>query len=105
MDAPTPVVSGPMMRKKELVDAVVARSGLKKKDVKPAVEATLAVLGDALKEGRTLNLQPMGKVKINREKALASGRMMVARIRQHDQKPAETTEASKADPTPDTPTE
>ncbi|MBY5932874.1 HU family DNA-binding protein [Tateyamaria omphalii] len=84
VDAPTPVVAGPMMRKKELVDAVVARSGMKKKDVKPAVEATLAVLGDALKDGRALNLQPLGKVKVNREKKLASGRMFVARIRQSD---------------------
>lgn len=84
VDAPTPVVSGPMMRKKELIDAVVARSGLKKKDVKPAVEATLAVLGEALQEGRALNLQPMGKIKINREKKLASGKMLVARIRQNE---------------------
>ncbi|WP_299041335.1 HU family DNA-binding protein [uncultured Tateyamaria sp.] len=88
VDAPTPVVAGPMMRKKELIEAVVAKSGMKKKDVKPAVEATLAVLGEALQDGRTLNLQPMGKVKINREKKLASGRMLVARIRQNDPSPA-----------------
>ncbi|APX11237.1 hypothetical protein BWR18_05700 [Tateyamaria omphalii] len=91
-----------MMRKKELVEAVVARSGLKKKDVKPAVEATLAVLGDALKEGRTLNLEPMGKVKINREKMLASGRMMVARIRQRDPQPHDATEATDTAASPDT---
>ena len=101
VDAPTPVVAGPVMRKKELIEAVVARSGLKKKDVKPAVEATLAVLGDALQEGRALNLHPMGKVKINREKKLASGRMMVARIRQNDPE----TGAPSTTPTsvPDTP--
>ncbi|WP_299657610.1 HU family DNA-binding protein [uncultured Tateyamaria sp.] len=84
VDAPTPVVAGPMMRKKELVDAAVARSGLKKKDVKPAIEAALAVMGEALQDGRKLNLPPFGKVKINREKKLASGRMLVARIRQND---------------------
>ncbi|MEL7133542.1 MAG: HU family DNA-binding protein, partial [Pseudomonadota bacterium] len=84
VDAPTPVVAGPMLRKKELIEAVVDRSGLKKKDVKPAVEATLAVLGAALQDGRELNLQPMGKVKIKREKKLTSGRMLSARIRQND---------------------
>ncbi|WP_229801298.1 HU family DNA-binding protein [Tateyamaria omphalii] len=79
-----------MMRKKELIDAVVARSGMKKKDIKPAVEATLAVLGEALGDGRALNLQPMGKVKINREKKLASGRLLIARIRQNDPSDAKT---------------
>ncbi|WP_223274698.1 HU family DNA-binding protein [Tateyamaria sp. syn59] len=101
VDAPTPVVSGPMMRKKELVEAVVARSGLKKKDVKPAVEATLAVLGEALKEGRSMNLEPMGKVKINREKKLASGRMMVARIRQREPKLRDLAETPDSPAAPD----
>ncbi|WP_299748588.1 HU family DNA-binding protein [uncultured Tateyamaria sp.] len=105
VDAPTPVVAGPMMRKKELIDAVVARSGMKKKDVKPAVEATLAVLGEALQDGRALNLHPMGKVKINREKKLASGRMFVARIRQNDTPAAtqtdETTTVTKTTDTSD----
>ena len=97
VDTPTPVVAGPEMRKKELIEAVVTRSGMKKKDVKPVVEAMLAVLGNALQDGRALNLQPMGKVKINREKKLASGRMLVARIRQKDAaKSAEETGASAA---------
>ncbi|WP_415403179.1 HU family DNA-binding protein [Tateyamaria sp. SN3-11] len=89
VDSPTPVVAGPMMRKKELIDAVVAKSGLKKKDVKPAVEATLAVLGSALQDGRELNLQPLGKIKVNREKKLAAGKMMIARIRQSQDLPTQ----------------
>ncbi|MEL6452650.1 MAG: HU family DNA-binding protein [Pseudomonadota bacterium] len=88
-DAPTPVVSGPMMRKPELVDAVVAKTGMKKKDVKPVVEATLAVLGAALQDGRELNLQPMGKITVNREKKKATGKMLVARIRQSQDLPSE----------------
>lgn len=87
VDAPQPVVSGPMMRKKELVDAVVTKSGMKKKDVKPVVEAMLSVLGSALQDGRELNLQPLGKVKINREKKLPSGKMMIAKIRQSEDLP------------------
>ncbi|NNE52551.1 MAG: hypothetical protein HKN30_09125 [Sulfitobacter sp.] len=80
--APQPVILGPVLRKKELVDAVVERSGLKKKDVKPVVEATLAELGAALSENRELNLQPMGKLMIRKEKHLPNGRMLVAKIRQ-----------------------
>ncbi|WP_223421131.1 HU family DNA-binding protein [Tateyamaria pelophila] len=82
VNAPQPVVAGPMMRKKELINAVVAKSGIKKKDAKPVIEAMLEVLGSALQDGRELNLQPLGKVKVNREKKLAVGKVLITRIRQ-----------------------
>ena len=46
------------------------------------VEAMLAVLGEALADGRTLNLQPLGKVKINRMKQVAKDRVIICKIRQ-----------------------
>jgi nucleoid DNA-binding protein len=82
VEGPQPVVSGPVMRKKELIDLVVERSGIKKKDAKPVVEATLAILGEALAETRELNLQPLGKVKVRREKLMPNGRILVTKIRQ-----------------------
>ncbi|KIN66391.1 DNA-binding protein HU [Sulfitobacter noctilucicola] len=82
VDAPQPVIVGPMLRKKELVDTVVARSGLKKKDVKPAVEMVLTVLGEALGDNRDLNLPPLGRIKVRREKTLKNGRVVTAKIRQ-----------------------
>ncbi len=82
VDAPQAVIVGPMMRKKELVDIVVMRSGMKKKDVKPVVEMALTVLGDALRDNRELNLPPLGRLKVRREKQLANGRMVIAKIRQ-----------------------
>ena len=89
VDSPKTVVLGPMMRKPELVDAVVVKSGMKKKDVKPIVEATLAVLGAALQDSRELNLQPLGKIKVNREKKKPNGKVMIARIRQSQDLPSE----------------
>ena len=56
-----PVLAGPMMRKKELIEAVVAQSGVKKRDAKPVIEAMLSVLGNAISSGRELNLEPLGK--------------------------------------------
>ena len=82
VEGPQPVVSGPVMRKKELIDLVVERSGIKKKDAKPVVEATLAILGEALAETRELNLQPLGKVKVRREKLMPNGRILVTKLRQ-----------------------
>lgn len=75
--APGPVT----LRKRALVDRVVAASGMKKKDVKPVVEATLAVLGDALSNEEPMNLQPLGKVMINRRKQVNNGEVVVTRIR------------------------
>lgn len=72
------------LRKKELVDRVVARTGAKKRDAKPIVEALLSELGEALADGRSLVLPPLGRVRINREKQLTNGRVIVAKIRQNN---------------------
>lgn len=77
-----PVVTKPELRKKELIDAVVTRSGIKKKDAKPVVEAMLEVLGDTLKDNRDMALKPFGKLKVQRVKDLAGARVLIAKIRQ-----------------------
>jgi len=80
--ASTSQADAPMLKKKELIDRVVAASGLKKKDVKPAIEATLAVLGRALSDGEELNLQPLGKVKVKNRADKPNGTVINCRIRQ-----------------------
>ena len=75
------------LKKKELVDRVVDRLGFKKKDVKPVVEAVLQELGDAVAEGRALNLEPFGKLNINRTDTRPNGRVTVCRLRQNLQQP------------------
>jgi len=72
----------PALRKTELIDLVVERSGAKKKDVKTAIEATLAVLGEALAEERELNLRPFGKLKVTRRAEKPNGTVLVCRVRQ-----------------------
>lgn len=77
-----PVVAGPTLRKKELIEAAVEKTGRKKKDVKPIVEAVLAVMGTALGDGRDLNLQPMGNLRVRKSRPLRSGRVLTTKIRQ-----------------------
>ncbi|WP_299844308.1 HU family DNA-binding protein [uncultured Roseovarius sp.] len=84
------------LKKRELIDLVVAKSDIKKKYAKPVVEALLEVLGETLAKGRELNLQPLGKLKYNRTKETTSARIIVAKIRQS--KPTKTS----ASPTQDT---
>jgi len=81
-DGPRPVIAGPIMRKKELIDTVVERSGIKKKDAKPVIDALLGVLGEALADHRELNLLPFGKFKVINEKDLSNGKMLRVKIRQ-----------------------
>lgn len=66
---------------KLLIERVVARTDLKKKEAKTAVEAALAVLGDAMAAGETLNLPPFGKMRVNRKKDKANGESMTLRMR------------------------
>lgn len=90
LEAPKPVVvtaaspapGTPELRKKELLDLVVEQSGVKRKDAKPAVEAMLAILGATIAEGREFNLQPFGKLRINRAEERTNGRITVCKLRQ-----------------------
>lgn len=77
-----PVVASRQMRHKELADRVAARTGMKKKDVKPVIQATLAVMGEVLGEQRGLILPPLGRVKLQRAKEVADGRVLVLKLRQ-----------------------
>ena len=62
-----------VIKKPELLDEVVLRTGLKKRDVKPAVEAALSVLGDALRDGAEVNVPPLGKFRVVKSKELEGG--------------------------------
>jgi DNA-binding protein HU-alpha len=77
-----PVVAGPMLKKPELIDRVIAETGMKKKDVKPVVESMLNVLGLGLANGEDMNLPPLGKVMINRTKEMSNANVFVTKVRQ-----------------------
>lgn len=62
-----------LFKKPELLDEVVLRTNVKKRDVKPVVEAALAVLGDALRDGAEINVPPLGKLRVVKSKALDGG--------------------------------
>lgn len=78
------------LKKPELIRRVVNASGIKKKTVKPVVEAMLKELGDALTNGETMNLQPFGKVQINRTKDKDNGEVLIVKIRRNQQAVDET---------------
>ncbi len=67
----TEVASAGQMKLKDLIDAVAAKTGAKKPEVKAAVEATLAALGEALATGKSLAVPPLGKLRVVKNKGPA----------------------------------
>lgn len=72
-ESPADAGAQPVLKKPELFDAVVTRTNLKKRDVKPAVETAMAVIAEALREGTDVNLPPLGKLRIVKSKTLENG--------------------------------
>ncbi|MBU2993518.1 HU family DNA-binding protein [Octadecabacter sp. 1_MG-2023] len=82
VESVTPVVTATPIKKPELIDRVMAETGMKKKDVKPVVEAMLTVLGRTLADGEELTVPPLGKVMIKRVKDVANAKIMTLKVRQ-----------------------
>ena len=74
-------VDRPELTKKEMVERMVAQSGMKKGDARRALEATMAAMAEALREGNDLSLAPLGKIKIARTKDTPNGKMVVLRVK------------------------
>ena len=75
------------LKLKELVETVVDRTGQRKGEVRTAIQAALAVLGDALAEGKDVNLPPLGKLKVTRAKETPRGQAMVVKLVQNRRAP------------------
>ncbi len=87
-----PVVASQPVKKPEFLDRAVARSGVKRRDAKPAIEAAMAELVDILARGDELNLPPLGKLKVMKTKELNRGaRALTLKLR--------TPRTDKSDPT------
>ncbi|MCW1951854.1 MAG: HU family DNA-binding protein [Octadecabacter sp.] len=81
IEAVKPVVAGAPLKKPELIERVMAETGMKKKDVKPVVEAMLTVLGRALTKGEDLTVPPLGKLMVKRTKEAANATIVTVKLR------------------------
>ena len=81
-DARPNAASPDIIKKPEFLNRVMAKTTVKKRDAKPAVEAALAVLAEALAAGEELNLQPLGKLKVLKSKSTqAGGKVFTVKLR------------------------
>ncbi|MCA0043621.1 HU family DNA-binding protein [Celeribacter litoreus] len=88
------------MNKKDMIAKVAEISGVKRSDAKKAMEATLQILGDTLQEGNGLNVPPLGKMAVNRQKESDGAYVIVAKLRRSkamlSDEPKETSEDAEA---------
>lgn len=62
-----------VFKKGEALDAIVARTDVKRSDAKAAIEAFLAELATQLQAGREMQLPPLGKIKPVKSKVVGQG--------------------------------
>jgi DNA-binding protein HU-alpha len=63
------------------MQAVIARSAVKRSDIREVTELVLDEIGNALQAGRELNLAPLGKLSIKRRNEGNNGDVLVTRIK------------------------
>ncbi|MBY6047121.1 HU family DNA-binding protein [Vannielia litorea] len=76
-----PVVAEGLVKKVALIDSVVEATGMKRKDVKPVVEATLAEIGNIIGKGADMQIPELGKLMVHKRKELPNGEMVMLKLR------------------------
>lgn len=74
--------TGVQVKKKDLVDSIVTRSGIKKPDVRATLDATLAIIAERLMAGDELVLPPLGRVRLLKERQTPKARIATLRLQQ-----------------------
>ncbi len=97
-DAADSEADTPELRKKALVELVAEKADVKKKVARDVVEVVLAEIGAALSRGESLNLPPLGKAKINRQKEQGNAEVIVLRLRRGGKSSGDTAETDLAEP-------
>ncbi|MFU8824481.1 HU family DNA-binding protein [Yoonia sp.] len=64
-------------KKPDLLEQIVARTTLKKRDAKTAVDAALTIIGEAIARGDDVVLPPLGKLRVIKSKDLGEGAQAV----------------------------
>jgi hypothetical protein len=80
IDVPTASVVTEV-KKKDLIEKIAESSGVKKGQTKKVVEALLKEMGDILQEGGELNVPPLGKLSVNRQKEVSNAFILITKLR------------------------
>ena len=95
------VKAGAVLRFRDLIEAVAAATGGKKKGMKEIIEATLTTMGDALERGEMLNLPAFGKARVARAVGADGAGAMTVKIRRPTATPGKARAAKEGIAAPD----
>ncbi|WP_052245403.1 HU family DNA-binding protein [Halocynthiibacter namhaensis] len=84
-------------RKKDLLDKVSKKTGMRKNEIRPIMDAILAEMGEALCDDAEMVLQPFGKLMVKRSKDLSNATVYTCRIRRLNGQPNVTLAESSND--------
>jgi hypothetical protein len=70
-----------VVKKKELIERVAESSGVRRGVTKKVIESLLKEMGDILQEGGELNVPPLGKLSVNRQKEIANAFILITKLR------------------------
>ncbi|SEK41659.1 HU family DNA-binding protein [Pacificibacter marinus] len=85
------------VRKKELIERVSDASGVKKGEAKKVIEALLKEMGDILQDGGELNVPPLGKLSVNRQKEISNAFILITKLRRSKGMLADKTPSAEGD--------
>ena len=91
----------PVVKKKEMIARVAESSGIKRSDAKKVLEATLKELGDALQSGEELNLPPLGKLSVTRQREGTGAHILITKLRRPKAMMASAVPSASADIAPE----
>ena len=83
---PTPEDSGPaaegrpVIKRKEFFERIAESSGARKGEVRKVAAATLEAISLALQAGEDLNIPPLGRIKLIKERQTAQRQALTVRI-------------------------
>ena len=72
--------TGVQIKKKDFVEQVAAAAGAKKGEARSVVDAALAIIADRVLAGDELNLPPLGKLRLMKEKDTGKARIATLRL-------------------------
>ena len=80
-DAEVAAEARPLLGRKAFLERAIERSGGKRRaEARASVEAALSTLADALAEGHDLNLPPLGRVRVTRDRDNGKARVLTVRL-------------------------
>ena len=88
------------VRRGDLIEELTAKTGMRRADVKDFLEATLQTLAQHLEAEDTLQVPPLGRIKVVRNRSTEGGSVVTCKVRMKSDRASSTSRSQLASATP-----